>query len=400
MKTATRKKSNGQKMSAAAAPALVACSLHESVLSAPGVIDREAGVIHGVKIIGKQSKNGREYSEAALDEAARLYEGIKVNVDHQSRAKLNEDRPFTDGFGELRNVRRAEDGSSDRYGDLHFLKSHPLAEMVCESAERFPNQFGLSHHADGKVRRIGSKTVVESVQSVRSVDIVGRPATNRGIFESVDPSEEAMNKTTLKEFIEAIDASHAAKPVLVKLLEMDCISPDTAPDYSMDAAAPEMSADDQAKAAFNAMVAAVVADDTLDIASKMKRIKDILTAQEKLLNPDACMEEPCQTVEEPPAMESEMKQKLEHAQELLEAGGITKPSQAQIKALAAVDTSAERKSLIESWKPKAEEPKKTPKPAFSRPLMESQSAANGGNNGSYPADRKGFLRQLGVRTGK
>ncbi len=31
-------------------------------------VDREAGVIPGVKILGKISKNGREYSDAAMSD--------------------------------------------------------------------------------------------------------------------------------------------------------------------------------------------------------------------------------------------------------------------------------------------------------------------------------------------
>jgi hypothetical protein len=155
--------------------------LFERVEGFAGRVDRENGVIRGVKILGKHSKNGRTYSDQALNDAARLYEGVKVNVDHPSRDKPNAERSFMEGFGSLRNVQRKGDGV---YGDLHFLKSHPSAEVICEAAERFPEQFGLSHNAEGQTHYEGSQLIVESIESVQSVDIVGRPATNNGLFES------------------------------------------------------------------------------------------------------------------------------------------------------------------------------------------------------------------------
>lgn len=155
--------------------------LFERVEGFGGRVDRENGVIRGVKILGKHSKNGRTYSDQALNDAVRLYEGVKVNVDHPSKDRPNAERGFMEGFGSLRNIRRKGDGV---YGDLHFLKSHPSAEMICEAAERFPDQFGLSHNAEGQTHYEGSQLIVESIESVQSVDIVGRPATNNGLFES------------------------------------------------------------------------------------------------------------------------------------------------------------------------------------------------------------------------
>jgi len=42
-------------------------------------IDREKGIIKGVKIIGFNSQNGRKYLPEALKDAVPMYEGIKVN---------------------------------------------------------------------------------------------------------------------------------------------------------------------------------------------------------------------------------------------------------------------------------------------------------------------------------
>src|SRR5262245_2140459 len=124
-----------------------ATPLLEIAYSTAHKVDREAGIIRAVKILGRESRNGRSYSDEALTQAVRLYEGLGVNIDHP-QSKAVADRKFADGFGYLRNVRRQDDGV---YGDLVFLKSHVLAEQICEAAERMPQQFGLSHHAEGYI---------------------------------------------------------------------------------------------------------------------------------------------------------------------------------------------------------------------------------------------------------
>ena len=137
-------------------------------------VDRDAGVIRGVKILGHVSANGREYSKAAVTKARGLYEGMRVNVDHPKKA--GESRGLGDRFGRLVNVREQGDGL---YGDLEYIRSHPLAEMTAEAAERMPEQLGLSHNAEGRTVTRGGKVLVEEITRV-SVEILG------GVPDSVD----------------------------------------------------------------------------------------------------------------------------------------------------------------------------------------------------------------------
>lgn len=150
-------------------------------------IDREAGVIRNVKVLGAESKNGRRYSEKAMREAAELYKGRDVNLDHPGRGDTGE-RKLGDAFGWLESVTVKPDGV---YADLHYLKEHPSAPMIVEAAERNPRRIGLSHNAEGTVVRKDGKNVVESIATVKSVDIVQTPATVNGLFESagVTPRE-------------------------------------------------------------------------------------------------------------------------------------------------------------------------------------------------------------------
>lgn len=383
----------------------------EAVCGSPSKVDREAGVISGVKILGKESKNGREYTDAAMEEAARLYEGAKVNIDHR-RENPKAERGFLEGFGELRNVTRKSDGV---FGDLHFLKSHPAADAVCESAERFPNQFGLSHDADGEVANRDGKWIVESVKQVHSVDVVGRPATNAGIFESIDqtkvnPKERSMKKITIRKLIESKGTALQKK----RLQEMD----DEAPvmDYEAEVATEETGggdADDQIWAAFRQAIMAAVDDDNLDLKATLSKVKDILAAYGKIEGDTASNggggddagdgagddEEPTEVAESIKVLTRKLKlmESRDTARALLEEHSIP-ASESRIKLLAAANA-ADRKSLLEEFKSASAASASSlthrgsggvTRPAVSAPLRESASD----EPVKYPADNKAFSRSI------
>src|SRR5215469_10232681 len=100
-------------------------------------VDREKGVVYGVKIIGNESRNNRTYPQAVLTKARGQYERRSVNISHPPKENAAGDRPFESFFGRLENI-TDDDGL-----------------RVCES-----------------------------INTVRSVDLVCRPATTNGIFES------------------------------------------------------------------------------------------------------------------------------------------------------------------------------------------------------------------------
>ena len=152
-------------------------------VAAVGRVDTQRGVIRGVRILGQTSRNGREYSPQALRQAAALYEGTKCYLDHVRRDNPSASRSLKDWVGVLENVR--VDGNCVR-GDLALIKSHPMSPAILEAAETRSTRFGLSHNADGQTISRGGKTIVESIDRVRSVDLVDNPATNAGLFEDVD----------------------------------------------------------------------------------------------------------------------------------------------------------------------------------------------------------------------
>ncbi|MEX0586164.1 MAG: hypothetical protein WD176_05950 [Pirellulales bacterium] len=162
-------------------------------------VDRAAGVIRGVKLLGLSSRNGRRYRENALVEAVGLYEGAKVNINHPKGHPLSP-RDYQDRLGEIRGVQfRAGEGL---FGDLHFNPKHALSEQLMWDAEHAPQNVGLSHNVLARTTREGNGTAVEAIAKVQSIDLVADPATTAGLFEHAvrdDRDASEWNRLTLEE---------------------------------------------------------------------------------------------------------------------------------------------------------------------------------------------------------
>jgi hypothetical protein len=159
-------------------------------------VDRTAGVIRGVKLLGLRSKNGRRYLETALAEAAALYEGAKVNINHPKGHPLSP-RDYQDRLGVISGVElRPQQGL---FGDLHFNPKHTLSEQLMWDAEHAPQNVGLSHNVLARTRREGEGTVVEVITRVQSIDLVADPATTEGLFEQEAEKPFAWDQLSISE---------------------------------------------------------------------------------------------------------------------------------------------------------------------------------------------------------
>jgi hypothetical protein len=190
-------------------------------------VDRERGVIPGVKILGLVSANGRTYTPECAANAKPMYEGAKVNVNHPKKNATGP-RDYGERMGSIRNVQIKEDGL---YGDFHFNPKHALAEQLIWDAEHAPESVGFSHDCEARTSRRDGKTVVECITRVRAVDLVADPATTRGLFESADdlPSEPAQRElaehglsalTDARQIILGTDSIEAKKSRLVEVLDV------------------------------------------------------------------------------------------------------------------------------------------------------------------------------------
>lgn len=350
--------------------------LVEYVTSSAVKVNVEKGLIEDVKLLGKNSANGRTYSEAALQKAIKdkLYEGRPVNVNHPQRG--HDSRSAYDRFGRIVSPRVESDGI---YGTLEYLKAHPLAAPLAEAAQRMPSIFGMSHVATGKEEKRAGQSIVEEIEAVSSVDVVADPATTKGLFESQGHS---MKKTVKDVYLEAFKAD--AKKL--KLVE----------DLPPDAAAVAMPAEggSDVDAAFKAMICGVFDDSKLDTAGKIAKIKEILKAHEKLTAKEApASEKPAGDASASEGAKADLAANLSEqlaVRDLIEDAGLkfAKPEsrKAFIKSLIPLSES-ERTALIEERKSQAEQNGKQDNPPRSagRTLTEGK--------GLDVADPKNFSRE-------
>jgi len=189
-------------------------------------VDSGRGVIRGVKLLGLESRNGRKYLAGALNKAATLYEGAKVNVNHPKGSPLAA-RDYQDRLGSIRNVRVTTEGL---FGDLHYNPKHALAEQLAWDAEHAPENVGFSHNVEARTSRSSGQTVVEAILKVQSVDLVADPATTLGLFESEGSSETSASPSEtpsdFEEFLKqlTLEDLRSARPELVEAILAEALA--------------------------------------------------------------------------------------------------------------------------------------------------------------------------------
>lgn len=150
-----------------------------------GEADKENHVFRNVAVLGSHSRNGRRYTNAALQSAARVFEGTRVFLNHReqqgTRTKPHDVRDYV---GRLTGLH--VDGDLVRARELTVVnESHwPLLTSI----DKDPKAFGLSIDGEGKMK----KNEVTEVTAGRSVDLVSDPATVRGLFEEIDNGADEM----------------------------------------------------------------------------------------------------------------------------------------------------------------------------------------------------------------
>lgn len=244
-------------------------------------IDTESGVIRGVKVLGLESRNTGKvlgldetyfgdavnkpygYPVETMKSALPMFEGVAVCIDHPQfdykpsgeRIVVGGERKVTDRFGRLVNVRVTEHGT---FADLEYVKSHPLASMVVEFAQRMPEAIALSINAFAHWGLQNGKIVCEQILDVRSVDIVGeKPGTTKGFFESEATPMDMYNETATAENTEE-----------------NYVDPLYAPDNAEDAG-------ELLKQGFEATVLSILKDESLTLDDKKSRIASLLDTQKQ-----------------------------------------------------------------------------------------------------------------------
>lgn len=339
-------------------PARTKATLSEQFAGTPldGVaasdIHEDEGYIDNVVVCGFKSKNNRTYPRSTFDRDFKKYEGAKVNFDHKP---ATHQRDFDDMGGWLSHVRQGDDGRPR--ARLNVYKTDRRAAKVFEAARRNPNSFGLSHMAlcETSRGRDGSE-VVESIDSVQSVDIVHTPATNAGLMESARSTPAV--KTTLKEYVQALAPKLALKSLLKlkRLSEMDDLGamPVEAP-ADDDAGDPEDAMWAGFKAAFDAAIDQYGEDK--DAAALFATIKKYVKAHQGILDDDDAEDDTETDAEDPVKGESLKPKKGEaavyEAIGVCESVGLKGFTAAQLRAVVRAYPE-DRKVIAESFRKVAE----------------------------------------------
>ena len=131
-------------------------------------------MIKGVAVIGRTSKNNREYSEKALQQIADLMQfGVRVFCDHKP------ERSVRDLAGYLRNA--VVENKNKVKADFKVMPSN---KWIFDLATEMPFGCGFSIVGKGKTYIENGVEKVEEVPSLQSCDLVSFPATTKGLFEA------------------------------------------------------------------------------------------------------------------------------------------------------------------------------------------------------------------------
>lgn len=181
-----------------------------------GSLSEDTGIVRGVKLLGLRSKNRRNYNTKGVQTTAKtLLEGARVYIDHPAAPETP--RSYRDSFGVIEGVEFRP--GAGHFGNIKYNPDHSLSKQFVWDVKNNPTALGMSINAKidpGKSDQNGD-TIVESLLLVRSVDIVTKPATADGIFESAQEDieeSEIMDLKTLREkhplLVDEILESHKA----------------------------------------------------------------------------------------------------------------------------------------------------------------------------------------------
>ena len=149
--------------------------------------DRDKSTVYGIKVVswGDTITGKRTYeSTAGID--VNKFHGVKSNIDHQ---------PDPNGavygvrFGRVFNPKVGHDGI---YADFRYNPEHRHAKDFAWWVDNDPTAIGFSIDAMSKFeRRSDGKIAIVGFSKVNSVDVVGDPASTKGVFESKVNQEPA-----------------------------------------------------------------------------------------------------------------------------------------------------------------------------------------------------------------
>lgn len=138
-------------------------------------------LVQDVVIHGRQSANGRVYSDRAMQSIAERADGARAFADHPEGVR-GEVRPVGSLIGRFRRPRVVGDRIR---AHLQVVDAPPWRDLLPALREDSMG-VGFSIRASGHVKRIeDGPDVVEDVTELRAIELVSEPATTISLTESV-----------------------------------------------------------------------------------------------------------------------------------------------------------------------------------------------------------------------
>jgi hypothetical protein len=167
-------------------------------------IDEVKGIVYDVKVLGKKSKNGKEYLPTAIKDAVRLCEGAISYVDHPTKDEEElGGRLASKRFGRLIGMYIREGEAYCK--QYRFNPQHPFAGQFIWQVKNDPNGIGLSYNGLGSGYIRNGIKIIENLTKRISVDLVDNPGTTMSLFEQ-DRSNK-VGKIKVKEQNDVLDAA-------------------------------------------------------------------------------------------------------------------------------------------------------------------------------------------------
>lgn len=178
----------------------------------PSFLSKEKGVIENVVILTgeKVSRNKTFYTQKALSEAVKRYEGAKMFIDHPEKGKEGA-RSVRDLGGTYRNIRIEE--NKFLKADLHLLPNDNVRNLVFPLAEAKLPGVGLSIRDRGRGREEDGIFLVEGFSKTNgySIDLVTEASVNENLFESDEGGDDMKLSEATLEDLQAENAALVEK---------------------------------------------------------------------------------------------------------------------------------------------------------------------------------------------
>ncbi len=163
--------------------------------------DGSPAVIQNLVILGSESKNKRTYTAECMRNAVAsgIYEGCQGYVNHPNEEEIRLGRRDVMHLaGQFTRLVFHESEMKVR-GDFEVIPNDSAGAKFLNIARSMPNVAGLSHNVIATARTEGNIEIIESIDSVQSVDLVSCPATTNGMFEAENANDKGATEMDYKQ---------------------------------------------------------------------------------------------------------------------------------------------------------------------------------------------------------